>query len=1765
MKFSSTILEALNHHATQTPDKVVFTWVDIRCKEQRRMTFKQLEDESNTVAHRLLKLGRKKGDRVMVAYPFGLEFLAGMFGAMKIGVIPCSIYPPNPNELKTDMPKFRRFAVDAGAKYALSTSAFATAMTAVSVLYKTGVKWIGTDQLPIKKSNPKKPKHYEKFEGGATEVCFIQYTSGSTGRPKGVMISHGNLAENCIAISAMSGTNASNVGSTVGALWVPQYHDMGLVAGFMTTLYFGTSLVVASPLDFVANPLLWSDMIETYKATLTCAPNFAYALLLKRLEQANRKANWSCVKRAMFGGEPAQRHVVDSVAKTLSIKSEHIYNIYGLAESVVFLTGGSAYPDSEGLLCCGEVNSPTLKLRIVEDGKEVEEGQVGSIWVQSPRVVAGYYGQSELTTATFANALPSYDGSWLDTGDLGKIVDGQLYVTGRVKDVIIINGKNYYPTDVELSIDALFGDLIRPGRTTAFQHGEDSVGITVEGRKDFDKTPNESLAVQIANHVSQVHGLFVSEALVLKLGVTPKTTSGKLKRSEIRQTTVDGNWKESSILLQFQRQQALPPLQKIRRQRPSFLEQSFSMHGVATTESYLNEETEHEIMRQSMSVVNWNLQEEPLSSFDGNSGKGGKEDELQGMLPGIDLSQKKALPSKAIKAVQAVDCNPSKLEEYFSDLQLSGVSGIAEAWSKAIKTTAAMQAMCSQIMMHLEDKHPSICQLAHSLVANPDWILIDDLTDFLLQLVHQIFVLQWATTFMMDNAECMQQKLQIDTEWENSGGTAQTVPVELQEMLDLPEQDPMYGKWPFFLWIKNRSVRAVSKPVIKILTCPEEPPLETQIETINNLLCLNLLEAVWVEQKNGIPENYQVGRMLATSPIQADWTKSNKALLEHHTPSWKDLYIAWDIHVVAWIGDEHSSAWMLSKLLLPSLIGDVGAAFLHARMTSLYLVLQATGRKIESPRFYNKPILSRRALRLLGNLNLSWAEQLGYCAPSERSNNGMALNEEYWLSKFDQWGLANHSATVSTAVPRLHDTADAGVVGPEKAASRCMHTIISVLGSEVDPSKSWTENGLTSLQSAELRNKVEEEHLVVLPANFEQLFPTPKALSEHLSASEGKSFPKQNTDYHPNFIWNSSRARISKLQMGLLQTLGSSVILLLVLMSVFPCYFLVSWVMEHCSSTNVMVVICKVTVVGNYRHQQIDLLSWDYVRWWFVDRLLHIWESIAGQFLVETKFIWIFYWLLGADLASSSKIESYIREFDLVKVGSNSTIGQPINCRIFSQSSNAGPKLTFHPTVIGNNCQVSGMVSPGVKIGDGCKVEKLSVVEEGAMVPDGVLAKGNPACHTGSFEHTESKSWEDSMLDVFKILWMFSEAYHFFSLSFLVHTTLNIILPSWRYGGILHWILLFPLTSFLALVTSIALKWLLIGKRDPSDEFEGSLWRRATNWACDFHFRTACWSFIPFFGQSKIWNIIFYLHGLDVDSVSTLSGPYFYFRPSNVDFVKLRGSFVANMSLDFSKQGKFKIEIIRSSISYGANLHAGVKIIQSTIPPRSNVSESIYNLNEVGGSRKPPILKEEVALQFMNVVVFASIIPSYEISLAAVASSSPVVVAFAQAQEELFGVYLTHVWYFRVGNWLEMLLYGAPMFGYYARFMGAEVEGDIWYFGHAIYEYGKIHLRNTIVDNSSLNGHYMDGNGLFVADTYASGILHPGCFAVAGSVVTGKENGPCKVFLRNGGLDAMEDPGHSTSHKNSSNKTDMAPIDGSTRSLEPSRKLESLQFDDEFV
>lgn len=214
----SNILEALEHHVSSRPDHIAFTWVDKSCHTQTTMTYKQLDDRSNVIAAHLIKHGCAQGDRIMIAYLFGLEFLPGMIACQKIGAVACSVYPPNPASIKESIQIFKAFAEDAGARFALSTNGFATAMTVAAIMYRSGVSWLGTDKLTLSSVQMKQLKA-NLIAPSSEDTAFVQYTSGSTGRAKGVVISHRSLVENCKAIQKIGNAGPGNV----GCIWVPQY------------------------------------------------------------------------------------------------------------------------------------------------------------------------------------------------------------------------------------------------------------------------------------------------------------------------------------------------------------------------------------------------------------------------------------------------------------------------------------------------------------------------------------------------------------------------------------------------------------------------------------------------------------------------------------------------------------------------------------------------------------------------------------------------------------------------------------------------------------------------------------------------------------------------------------------------------------------------------------------------------------------------------------------------------------------------------------------------------------------------------------------------------------------------------------------------------------------------------------------------------------------------------------------------------------------------------------------------------------------------------------------------------------------------------------------------------------------------------------------------------------------------------------------------------------------------------------------------------
>ena len=561
-----TILDVVKDHVQNTPDHEVFNWYDAKGSRTDHYTYATIWEKSGRVAKALMDHPDiQQGDRVMICFPFGLDFLPALIGCMRAGVIACSAYPPNPMKLKTDLPVFLRKAKNAGAKYVLTTVTFQrilrikTAMMPSSITKEHNVQFITTETC-FKKSTLTVE---EELSRSANDIAFIQYTSGTTAFPKAVMITHKCLVENTCYIKDVANRNHPDepVFGKVVVSWVPQFHDFGLIANFMTTLVFGGKSVSFSPIDFIKNPLLWHRMIIDHQAFVTLGPNFAFGLVAKRLLEARSKAvppkfiadivhkKWDVLECACFGGEPTDSKVIESTINVLGVRSECINNGYGMAETGVGMSEGAAQVHG-GVVDCGNTQTRHSTIQIVDnDGNIAPDGTIGEVWAQSKMVAAGYWNQPELSQHTFKNTLPGHDGYWLATGDLGKAVDGRFYVTGRKKETIAINGRNFFPVDIERTLESEF-PAIRPGCNVAFQYTNSSVGITAELRKGTGKKGGDSIPDPdtIRRKLSETHKVPISYVCLLQDHTVPKTTSGKLRRIETREISQQHGWKAKSIL-----------------------------------------------------------------------------------------------------------------------------------------------------------------------------------------------------------------------------------------------------------------------------------------------------------------------------------------------------------------------------------------------------------------------------------------------------------------------------------------------------------------------------------------------------------------------------------------------------------------------------------------------------------------------------------------------------------------------------------------------------------------------------------------------------------------------------------------------------------------------------------------------------------------------------------------------------------------------------------------------------------------------------------------------------------------------------------------------------------------------------------------------------------------------------------------------------------------------------------------------------------------
>ncbi len=595
-----TLVHLLKHRALMTPDQTAYIYLEDGENREVPITYGELDRRARGVAATLQeKIARAHDSRVLLVYPQGLEFLVAFFGSLYAGATAVLVYPPTNKKIAK---RLNGIAQDCDVALVLSTTSVMEKMANMAADDGIGsLTWLNTDHLAAGTE-----ARFVEQDISGEHIAFLQYTSGSTGTPKGVMVSHDNLMANQRSIQAIFGSSESSI--TVG--WLPLIHDMGLIGNALHPLFLGTPLVFMSPLHFMQRPARWLRAISKYRATLSGGPNFAYEQCVNKIDLDDvRDLDLSCWKVAFNGAEPVRE---DTVARFMNkfaacgLSPTAHKAVYGLAEATLIVTGTG--PDAAhaadahtGTMSSGAaLPCDVVKIVNVDTGTEVQDGAEGEIWVSGPSVAQGYWNRPDATEETFRarlfvesspeggtdfphpnpspggrgalnlplppgeglrvreEALRTHDGRfYMRTGDTGYLKGGEVHITGRIKDIIIMQGKNYHAEDVEWSVNGVVG--IRPGCVAAFsvdEGGQEKLvlvaGVTTSREEDWP-----AVVAQVRSAIYADHQLHLDRIVFIKPKDLPLTTSGKVQRRLTRQMLLGGEF--TTLLDQTLQAQGINP------------------------------------------------------------------------------------------------------------------------------------------------------------------------------------------------------------------------------------------------------------------------------------------------------------------------------------------------------------------------------------------------------------------------------------------------------------------------------------------------------------------------------------------------------------------------------------------------------------------------------------------------------------------------------------------------------------------------------------------------------------------------------------------------------------------------------------------------------------------------------------------------------------------------------------------------------------------------------------------------------------------------------------------------------------------------------------------------------------------------------------------------------------------------------------------------------------------------------------------------------
>jgi amino acid adenylation domain-containing protein len=561
MRSPRSLVELLRARADAAPFRPAYTFLADGETEQARVTYAGADRAARAVGA-VLRAAGCAGERALLLFPHGLDFVAAFWGCLYGGAVAVPAYPPRGAR---GLPRLRAMVDDARPRAVLTTAALLDEARGWFGAEADGLAWIATDALAEDAA-----EGWTDPGASAGTLAFLQYTSGSTAAPKGVMVSHGNLLHNLRLLQEgwAQGDDA------VVVSWLPLFHDMGLIGNVLEAVHLGAPCVMMSPAAFLQRPLRWVQAVSRYGATLSGGPNFAFDLAVRRTTPEQRAgldlSRWSA---AFNGAEPVRRDTLERFYEAFApcgLRREALQPGYGLAEATLVVSAGRVpgtpplfrsfdgaalergrlAPVEDGvagarpLVGCGRVvGDQTVAIVDPETRRACADGTVGEIWVMGPSVAGGYWDRPDETEDVFhAVIADTGEGPFLRTGDLGFVHGGELFVAGRAKDLVIVHGRNHYPQDLELTAERAHA-AVRPGCGAAFTvdaDGGERVVLVCELGRDGVRADPAPVAEAIRDAVAEEHDLPVHRVVLLRTGGIPKTTSGKIQRRGCRAALLAG-------------------------------------------------------------------------------------------------------------------------------------------------------------------------------------------------------------------------------------------------------------------------------------------------------------------------------------------------------------------------------------------------------------------------------------------------------------------------------------------------------------------------------------------------------------------------------------------------------------------------------------------------------------------------------------------------------------------------------------------------------------------------------------------------------------------------------------------------------------------------------------------------------------------------------------------------------------------------------------------------------------------------------------------------------------------------------------------------------------------------------------------------------------------------------------------------------------------------------------------------------------------------